>query len=215
MFGVIFDMDGTLLDTQRICIPAWEYAGRIQGVQGAGEHIPNVCGMNGEGSNRYLRENFPSIDVDKFKTDVREYINLWGVVRYKEGAKELLEALKAENTKIALASGTSRPSVMHHLKAVDAEKYFDAIICGGDVEKGKPAPDIFLLAAEKIGVEPQDCFVLEDSSNGVIAAHKAGMKCIGIPDIIPFENEIESLTFATLNNLGEAIDVFAKQIGEV
>lgn len=212
MFSVIFDMDGTLLDTQRICIPAWEYAGRLQGVVGLGDHVPRVCGMNGEGSNCYLRDNFPKIDVDKFKTDMREYINRNGVVRYKKGAKELLDYLYKNDIKIALASGTSAPSVMHHLKEVDATKYFGAIVCGNDVKNGKPSPDIFLKAAEMIGATPEDCFVIEDSANGVMAAYRAGMKCIGIPDIVEFEKEIEVLMFAKCESMTEVLGIFQNML---
>ncbi len=204
MISVIFDMDGTLLDTQRICIPAWEYAGSQQGFVGAGAHIPKVCGMNGEGSSRYILDNFPNVDPEKFKQDARDYINRNGKVKYKEGAKELLDFLKSKGVKLALATGTSRPSVMHHLKAVDAEKYFSAIACGGDVEKGKPAPDIFLLASEKLGVNPKDCIVFEDSTNGVRAANSAGMRCVGVPDIVPFEAAVKQLMFAELKSLSEA-----------
>ena len=212
MISVIFDMDGTLLDTQRICIPAWEYAGRCQGFEGAGEHIYNVCGMNNQGSNQYIKDNFPNVDPEKFKEDERAYITQYGVVEYKKGAKELLEFLKEAGVKIALATGTSRPSVMHHLKAVDAEKYFDAIVCGGDVTNGKPAPDIFLLAAEKIGAEPRDCIVLEDSTNGVKAAVAAGMRCIGIPDIMPFAENIKALMFSHCRNLTEAMKIINANI---
>ena len=207
MYSVIFDMDGTLLDTQRICISAWEYAGRQQGFKGAGEHIPNVCGMNLNGSLKYIRDNFPGVDPEKFKEDSREYIERNGVVEYKDGAEELLKFLKANGIKIALATGTSRPSVMHHLKAVDAEKYFDAVICGGDVQNGKPAPDIFLLAAEKLGADPRDCIVLEDSANGINAAVAAGMRCIGIPDIVAFAEETKALLFAHCESMTEVLDI--------
>jgi len=74
MFAVIFDMDGTLLDTQRICIPAWEYAGLLQGYKAVGDHIVNVCGMNKNGSNEYLKRNFPGIDIDEFDKAAGQYI---------------------------------------------------------------------------------------------------------------------------------------------
>lgn len=212
MISVIFDMDGTLLDTQRICIPAWEYAGRCQGYTGAGEHIPRVCGMNGQGSSQYIKNNFPGVDPDKFKADARDYIDRNGEVKYKEGAEELIKFLVEKGVKIALATGTSRPSVMHHLTAVDAEKYFDAIVCGGDVDNGKPAPDIFLLAAEKLGAAPKDCIVLEDSANGVKAAAAAGMRCIGIPDVVQLPDEVKKLTFANFTSLTEALCLFQEMI---
>lgn len=211
MFSVIFDMDGTLLDTQQICIPAWEYAGKKQGVSGMGAHVPDVCGMNEKGRDVYLAKNAPEINMEQFIRDYRAYIAENLIVRYKNGAVELLEYFKQKGIKIGLASGTSEKSVMHHLKEVDALKYFDVIVPGTSVEKGKPEPDIFLFAAEKMGVSPESCFVFEDSANGIISAYRAGMKCIGVPDIAPFSQEIKNLMFAELKTLDEAIDIFKMQ----
>lgn len=208
MFSVIFDMDGTLLDTQQICIPAWEYGGRKQFINGVGEHIYSVCGMNETGWTNYLLENFPSLDVTVFKRDVRKYILDNGQVRYKKGAVELLEFLKANNIKIGLASGSSQASIEHHLKEVGGFEYFSAIAGSHDVVNGKPAPDVFLLAANRLGVNPADCFVFEDSANGIIAGHAAGMKCIGVPDIKPFDEEIKKLMFCELQSLDQAIEIF-------
>ncbi len=204
MFSVIFDMDGTLLDTQRICIPAWDYAGKRQGYENMGRCIPFVCGMNNAGSTRYLQENFKGINVALFKDDVREYINKNGVVKFKDGAKELLELLKQRKIKIALASGTSRKSVEHHLNEVDAKKYFDVIVAGEEVVNGKPAPDVFLKAAQLLGAEPETCYVFEDSANGIKAGYTAGMKCIGIADIVPFNEDVKKMMFIELNSLKQA-----------
>ena len=211
MFSVIFDMDGTLLDTQRICIPAWEYAGLLQGYKGVGDHIVNVCGMNKNGSNAYLKQNFPDMDIEKFRTAERQYIDENMIVTFKKGAEKLISFLKQNNVKIGLASGTSRPSVMHHLNEVDAVDYFDAIVCGTEVENGKPAPDVFLKTAELMGVKPENCFVFEDSANGIRAGAKAGMKCIGIADIVPFSEDIKALMFKELLSLDEAIEIFKKE----
>ena len=189
IFSVIFDMDGTLLDTERICIPAWDRAGEKQGFQNVGKHIPNVCGTNAAGSSAYLAHTFPTMNVPAFKQDVRNYIEKHLVVQYKPGAKELVGFLKEKGVKLALASGSSHDSIDHHLKAVGATDYFDVIVSGGDVQNGKPAPDIFLLTAQKMGVNPQDCYVIEDSKNGIKAATAAGMRCIGIPELVPFDDE--------------------------
>lgn len=208
MIGVIFDMDGTLLDTQRICIPAWEYAGQMQGIKGVGDHIVNVCGMNKNGSDKYITDHFPQVDLEKFRQDSRDYIIKNLVVRFKEGAKELLDILKEKNIRIGLASGTSRPSVMHHLKAVGIEDYFDAIVCGTEVENGKPAPDIFLRTASLLNAKPENCFVFEDSANGIKAGYSAGMKCIGIADIVPFTEEVKALMYKEYSSMADALEIF-------
>ncbi len=211
MISVIFDMDGTLLDTQQICIPAWEKAGQNQGFIGIGNDIPNVCGMNIIGWTAYLNKKYPTLNADKFNKEMREYIVANQVVKYREGAAELLDFLKQSGIKIGLASGSSRPSVMHHLNEVGATDYFCAITAGTEVDNGKPAPDIFLLTAEKMGVKPYDCIVFEDSANGVRAAAAAGMRCIGFPDIAPL-NDVHDLLFDEVDNLENAIDILKELI---
>lgn len=212
MFSVIFDMDGTLLDTQRICIPAWDYAGEKQGFKDAGQLIPSVCGMNESGYTDCIVKKYPCIDAERFKKDAREYIIKNGVVRYKKGAEELLIYLKKRNIKLGLASGSSRNSIDHHLKEVGAEGIFDAIIGSHDVENGKPAPDVFLKTAEIMGVCPKDCFVFEDSPNGIKAGFLAGMRCIGIEDIIEFGEETKKMMYLQLNDLSEAIKIFENEL---
>lgn len=212
MFSVIFDMDGTLLDTQKPFIKAWSVCGEYQGFKNMGEHIPAVCGMNEAGSRAYLDKYFPELDYEKFRKDVREYMLRNVSIRYKKGAKELLEYLKIRNIKIGLASGSTRGSIEHHLKEVDAEHYFDVILGSGDIENGKPAPDIFLKAAKLMGVNPEDCFVFEDSENGIKAGFAAGMKCIGVEDIIPFGAETKRLMYRELEDLSQAIEIFENEI---
>lgn len=210
MFSVIFDMDGTLLDTQRICVPAWEYSGQQQGFCGVGELVYNLCGANEPTWTKYLLDNYPSIDEVKFKKDVREYIAENGTVKYMNGAYELLEFFKNHNIKMAIASGSSKETIMHHLSEVGATHYFSAFVGGKDVENGKPAPDVFLKAAELLNAKPEDCFVFEDSPQGITAGFKAGMKCIGVPDIAKFSDEIKQMEYAELKSIDEAIEIFTK-----
>jgi HAD superfamily hydrolase (TIGR01509 family) len=214
IFSVIFDMDGTLLDTQRIFIPAWEELGRAQGVVGMGAHIPYVCGCNEPTWTKYIEDNFPTIDIPLFKKQARQYVIDNLVVKFKSGSKEILEFLKANNIKIALASGSSHESINHHLAEVGATEYFDVIVGGLDVQNGKPAPDIFLLAAEKLGVAPETCFVLEDSENGIRAGYAAGMKCIGIPDIAEFGDSVRDMMCAECPSMFEVIDFFSEFINK-
>ncbi len=210
MYSVIFDMDGTLLDTQRICIEAWEQSGARQGIGGLGDELPHVCGMNKAGWTAYLHARFPALDTDTFNAEVRRYVAENLEIRFRPGGEALLNFLSAKGVRLGLASGSSRATVSHHLRAVGAEHYFDAIVAGDEVARGKPQPDIFLRTAELLGAAPSTCFVVEDSGNGVKAGHAAGMRCIGIPDIVDFDAEVNELLFAKLERLDDAIAIFEK-----
>lgn len=215
MFNIIFDMDGTLLDTQRICIPAWEECGKMQGIEGMGEKTRNLGGMNETGWTKFLEDNYPGLDIPRFKADLHEYYTTYNsVTRFMPGAKELLDFFKENNIKMAIASGSSVNTIIHHMTNVSALDYFDAMAGGLEVEKGKPEPDIFLLAAKRLGVNPETCFVFEDSPLGVIAAKKAGMKPIAVPDVVYFSEEVLAQSFAVLSSLEQAIPLFEKLIKE-
>lgn len=212
MFSVIFDMDGTLLDTQAICVPAWEYAGRLQGFSNVGDAVYAVCGMNEDGWSKYLEDCFPSLNIADFKKEMRDYIIREGKVTFKPGAKLLLDFLKQNGVKMGIASGSSPSTVIHHLTEVGALKYFGAVAGGGDVKNGKPAPDIFLLAAERLSVNPKDCFVFEDSDNGIKSGYSAGMRCIGVPDMKDFEAETKKLMYKQIKTLDEAIEILKAEL---
>lgn len=210
MFSVIFDMDGTLLDTQRIFIPAWDYAGDLQGIKNLGRYIATVCGMNDVGWSNFLIDRHSNIDMEKFVSDVNYYVAQNLVVRFMPGGEKLLKLLKKNGVKIALASGTNSKKIKSHLKKVGATEYVDVIVGGEEVQNGKPAPDVFLLAAKRLGADPKDCYVLEDSQNGVRSGYAAGMKCIGIPDVAVFEEDVKNMLTAEFKSLNEAADYFEK-----
>ena len=213
MIGVIFDMDGTLLDTQRIYIDAWDVVGNEFGIANMGRLMPDVCGMSEHNWKAYLRNRFPTLDIEPFHTKVKDYIAAYGEVRFKAGAEQLLDFLKEKNIKIAIASGSGRELIEYCMNKLGALERFDVVVGGADVKNGKPAPDIFLLAAEKLGIAPEDCFVMEDSKNGLLAAHRAGIRAIGIPDIVSFDEETKEIMFAELETLADAIELLTPYIG--
>lgn len=208
MFSVIFDMDGTLFDTQRIFVPAWNTIGELYGHKDMGRHIPCLCGVSPQYSTDFLNVNYPDIDAAAFKADVKAYVEKNLVVKFMPGAEELLKYLKQKGVKVALATGTSRKSTESHLKEMGLSDYFDATVCGDEIENGKPAPDIFLKAARLMGANPEDCFVFEDSRNGIIAAYGAKMKAIGVPDLVEFSKEDKEMMFAEIERIDKAIEIF-------
>jgi len=210
MISVIFDMDGTLLDTQKGWIPAWSFAGEKQGYENLGRLIPSVCGMNENGWKKPLLNNAPDLDIDIFIRDANEYYAKNCEITGKEGMHELLTFLKANGVKMAVASGTRTSVAQRNIKIVGASEYIDIIIGGEMVKNGKPAPDIFLLAAEKLGAEPQDCIVFEDSENGLRAALAAEMRAISVPDVDIISEEVNKQLFARVNKLSDAISVLEK-----
>lgn len=211
MKAVIFDMDGVLFDTESVCMKAWDYAGELMRVGKAGYMVLKTLGMNADKAIEIIRDEFgEDFDAVKFKQTGREYsyhyFNTYGVPE-KPGLYEILDYLKNKGYKIALASSTNSQSVHHHLKEKDIEKYFDAVICGDMVEKSKPEPDIYLKACAEISENPADCVAIEDSKNGLLSAHRAGMQVIMVPDLWQGEAETDSFLMAKCKNLTEIMTV--------
>ncbi|MDE5964275.1 MAG: HAD family phosphatase [Eubacterium sp.] len=211
MKAVVFDMDGVLFDTESVCMKAWDYAGEVMGVGKAGYMVLKTLGMNADKAIEIIRNEFgDDFDAVKFKQTGRDYsynfFNTYGVPE-KPGLYEILDYLKNKGYKIALASSTSSQSVHHHLQEKDIEKYFDAVICGDMVEKSKPEPDIYLKACKELNEKPSDCVAIEDSKNGLLSAHRAGMKVIMVPDLWQGEIETDSFLMAKCENLTEIMTV--------
>lgn len=181
--AVIFDMDGVLLDSQ----PAHFRAdiGVLARCQCSvtQEMVEIYAGMpNPDRWARYKNDFGLSESVEELIHMHSEILNTildnerLAPVR---GVKDLLKKIKDDCYKTAVASSSSREFVYKVLDLADLLIYFDLLVCGEDVTRGKPAPDIFLKAAEKLKVEPSECVIFEDSANGINAAFAAGIKCIG------------------------------------
>ena len=121
----------------------------------------------------------------------------------KQGAYEILSYLKNNNYKIALATSASKERALKQLRYADIEKFFDVIVSRDDVKETKPNPDIFLKAAKKLNVNPNECIVIEDSSAGIKAAFNAGMAGIHVVDLKEPDNEIIRNCYKSFNNLND------------
>lgn len=185
--GAIFDMDGVLLNSEILYQRFWCEAGREFGYPFEPKHVLRLRSLTGINAIKVLEEmfgtGFPYEEVKaRRKVLMEEYIDEYGV-EIKEGAKEVLEFFKEQGIKLALATSSERTRAMKHLSLHGLWEYFDETVCGGEVNNGKPEPDIYKLAAEKLGLEPRECLAFEDSPNGVISAHRAGCVTIMVPDL--------------------------------
>ena len=208
--AVIFDMDGLMIDTERIVQRAWNIVGERLGYGALGEDIYHTMGLNVVAREKYFKgkygENFP---FQEFLTDYREeyyeYVNEHGIDA-KPGLYELLETLKQLDIPMAVATSTSRESAMKNLEAKHVTSYFKAFICGDMVTDAKPSPEIYLKACEVIGVNPQNAIALEDSFNGIKAAYAAGMMPVMVPDLIKDTSEVDDLLYAQKADLNEVAE---------
>lgn len=210
MKGFIFDIDGLLLDTERISMIAWSKASKEMGIETVVSNNEKFIGLNSVSINKILLEVLTQDEINVFLK--RCGIIYWEImendgVPVKTGAFELLDYLKEKNFKLAIATSADTDSAMKKLRLSGLIKYFDEIVTGQMVESGKPAPDIFIKASEKLGLTPSDCYAVEDSKNGLISASTAGCKTIMIPDMWQGDEETDKLLFAKLPTLDKIIPI--------
>ncbi len=184
MKGAIFDMDGLLFDTESIYDKAWEITAKEYGFTLDMEMQNRLRGTNGQVTLDIIHEYLPDYDAQELRLHRRAL----AMEMYKDGIEmkpgviEILQYLKEKGFKIAVASAAAMDVIASNLESHDLLPYFDVLVSGRDVEKGKPAPDIFEKAALDLGLNCTDCYVFEDARNGVRAGIAAGCKTIMIPD---------------------------------
>lgn len=185
--GCIFDMDGLLFDTERIFQLYWHAIAKERGLILASDFIGSITGTSGEMMNRILEKYYGVSDGEVIQKDCKGRVlhHLEREVPIKTGTVEILRRCRALGIRTAVASSSPVRQIKNNLKNTGLEIYFDALVSGDEVEHGKPAPDIFLLAAERIGIPAEDCAVFEDSPHGIEGALRARMKAVMIPDLLP------------------------------
>lgn len=203
--AVIFDMDGLTLDTERLILWAWQQAMADFGYPAPEELYLRSVGVTDAATDDILREalgeDFPVQAVrERERQHYRRAIADHGVP-LKPGVVELLAFLEERRVPKAVGSSARRATVERLLGQAGLLHRFDAIAAGDEVAEGKPSPDVFLLAAQRLGVAPAGCLVLEDSEPGTVAARGAGMTAIIVPDLKPPSAEVAALAHAVLPSL--------------
>lgn len=212
--AVIFDMDGLMFDSERLVCENWTYLLKERGMEFSLDFFKTLLGLRIEDSEKRFKEKYgEDFDYQGFRAIARKrYFELVSAegVPIKQGLIELLEYLRKSKIKTAVATSTSEVSASRSLEIAGVTKYFDAFIFGDNVTNGKPHPEIYLTAAEKLGVKPQECVALEDSFNGIRSAYNAGMTAIMIPDMLLPDDEIRKKASYVLNDLSEVISIIKK-----
>lgn len=204
--GAIFDMDGTLFDTERLYARNWSAAAEHLG------QVPNpdfpfaVAGSSGEGMKEIVRRYYPNVDpavmIEECLSRTEKAVQRG--LPEKPGMREILLYFQGLGIKMAVASSSRRDGILAKLRRSGIVGFFSAIVSGEEVERGKPAPDIFLLAAQRLGAAPEECFVFEDSINGARSGIAAGCTTIMIPDLFPPTKDLRENCAGIYSSLWEA-----------
>ncbi|MBQ8515486.1 MAG: HAD family phosphatase [Ruminococcus sp.] len=207
--GIVFDMDGVLFDTERVCNIVWMDISREIGFSEGEAALKSCVGLNRRDEAAYFAAHHPEVDFEWFIDQLSCRMQRWldeNGMPIKTGTRALLTWLRENMWKVGLATSTRRVSVMHHLERTELTAMFDTIVTGDRVEKGKPNPEIYLTACRELGLDPAETYAVEDSRNGLRAAHDAGMKAILVPDLIEPTEEMLGLAYRVEESL---LDVMA------
>ncbi len=212
--ATIWDMDGVIADTAPYHLAAWQQAFQKRGVNFTKENFRHNFGQRNDTIIRnILGQSTPQSEIDAiakekeitFRNEVRKNI------KPLPGAIELIKSLRERGFKIALASSAPTENIELLIGGLAIKKYFHVLVSGRDVAEGKPSPQGFLLAAQRLGVAPENCIVIEDAVAGVTAAKRAGMRCLAVTSTHPRESlnqadlVVDSLEEISVNNLEELL----------
>lgn len=215
MRAVVFDMDGILFDTERLCQDSWIAVAEEKGLPGMEEVFVQCIGRNANDSKRIVMNAYGEhFDYQTFREETSVWY--WDYVKKNglpvmPGAEQLLKWLKEHGWIVGLASSTRRPTVLRNLELSGFSDYFSAVITGDMVEHSKPLPDIYLIACRELEVQPEEAYAIEDSPNGIRSAHAAGMKALMVPDMLKPDEEMWRLSFRIMENLDQVLEFFVKE----
>jgi len=201
--AVIFDMDGLMIDSERVSIACWSEASAAMGIALPDGFFLQMVGLGDRDCERLLRQHIDEARIASLFSNCHDLYEArtQAGLPLRPGILELLDLLQAHGVPRAVATSTRQPRANRKLAASGLLPYFDAVVTSSDVQHPKPAPDIYLLAVQRLGKDPARCLALEDSPAGTRAALAAGMTAIQVPDLVHPDDSLRALGHRIVESL--------------
>ena len=216
--AALFDMDGTLVDSERVIMNAWLSASREVGIPLDASQYARVIGLNDEESNELLISLLGGKSAfELVRSAARQRLNVkteTSIFPLKPGARELLSALRARGVCCAVASSSTSQEIEERLSRAGVLHFFQATAGGNEVDRGKPDPAVYQLAAARLGIDPSSCVAFEDSEHGAAAATAAGAHVVLIPDMKVPSPELTASVSMVLESLTQAVPLISSWFPE-
>ena len=214
--AVVFDMDGILFNTEKLGEISWIECAERMGIPDIDKIYGDCIGLNRNDGNALLLKTygkeFPVLEFRERATQIFNEIIERDGLPVKPGARHILQWLKDNHIKTALASSSKKEAICSHLERVDFTGYFQVIISGDMVEHSKPEPDIYIKACEQLGEMPETVAAIEDSPNGIRSAARAGMIPIMVPDMVEPTEELRRLFYKCFASLYEVQEFLEQEV---
>lgn len=209
--AILFDMDGTLFNSEYIAKLAWMEYGRLNNLPITDEFYLTLIGRSRQSAKVMFDKYMPAhFNEDEAYAYAKEYTTKFKKEHGplpKTNLPKLFTYLKNKGYKLAIVSSSARSTIDFNLSFENLSEYFDILVDGNMVTNGKPAPDIYLYAANQLNIAPSECLVVEDSKNGILSGNAAGMDVVMVIDMVQPDEEIKKCCLKIMNHLDEILEI--------